>query len=118
MGWSPDQRTTAQTPAAGQAAPAGAAATTPAAKRPPQAKTQPEFEAYKAAAASTDAAGLEKACDDFATKFPDSELRVLLYKNAMRLYQNPTMLRRRKPWGAKCSALTETIPRLWSRSPR
>jgi tetratricopeptide (TPR) repeat protein len=31
---------------------------------------------------------LEKASDDFATKFPDSELRVLLYKNAMRLYQN------------------------------
>ncbi|MFZ1130721.1 MAG: tetratricopeptide repeat protein, partial [Terriglobales bacterium] len=62
--------------------------TAPAAKRPPQAKTQPEFDAYKAASASTDAAALEKASDDFATKFPDSELRVLLYKNAMRLYQN------------------------------
>lgn len=75
-------------PAAGQTAPAAGATTAPAAKRPPQAKTQPEFDAYKAASASTDAAALEKASDDFATKFPDSELRVLLYKNAMRLYQN------------------------------
>ena len=74
-------------PAAGQAAPAQGAAAPPA-KHPPQAKTQPEFDAYKAAAANTDAAALEKASDDFATKFPDSELRVLLYKNAMRIYQS------------------------------
>jgi tetratricopeptide (TPR) repeat protein len=69
-----------------QPAPA-AGATAPAAKRPPQAKTQPEFDAWKAAAANTDPAAMEKAADDFATKFPDSELRVLLYKNAMRAYQ-------------------------------
>jgi len=73
-------------PAAGQAAPAPG--TPPAAKRPPQAKTQPEFDAYKAAAANTDPTAFEKAADDFATKFPDSELRVLLYKNAMRIYQS------------------------------
>src|SRR5271166_2062008 len=82
-------------PAAGQAAPTqgpppaqGTAPAVPAAKRPPQAKTQPEFDAYKAAAASTDPAAFEKAADDFATKFPDSELRILLYKNAMRMYQS------------------------------
>ena len=70
----------AQTPPAGQtAAPAG--------KRPPQAKTQPEFEAYKTAAALTDPAAQEKAADDFATKFPDSELRSLLYKSVMGSYQ-------------------------------
>jgi tetratricopeptide (TPR) repeat protein len=69
-----------------QPAPAAGAAA-PAAKRPPQAKTQPEFDAWKAASANTDPAALEKAADDFATKFPDSELRVLLYKNAMRAYQ-------------------------------
>jgi tetratricopeptide (TPR) repeat protein len=73
----------AQNKPAAPAAPAAA----PAAKRPPQAKTQPEFEAYKTAAALTDAAALEKAADDFATKFPDSELRPLLYKAAMRAYQ-------------------------------
>jgi tetratricopeptide (TPR) repeat protein len=71
---------------AAQPAPAGQAAA-PAGKRPPQAKTQPEFDAYKAAAALTDAATQEKAADDFATKFPDSELRPLLYKSVMRLYQ-------------------------------
>jgi hypothetical protein len=88
-------------PAAGQAAPGAGATTTPAAKRPPQAKTQPEFDAYKAAAASADAAGLEKASDDFATKFPDSELRVLLYKNAMRLYQNSNNAEKTEAMGRK-----------------
>ncbi|HUK24571.1 MAG TPA: tetratricopeptide repeat protein [Terriglobales bacterium] len=58
------------------------------AKRPPQAKTQAEFDAYKAAAAITDPAALEKAADDFAAKFPDSELRVLLYRAAMHGFQS------------------------------
>jgi tetratricopeptide (TPR) repeat protein len=73
-------------PAAGQ--PARVQGATPAAKRPPQAKTQPEFDAYKVAVANTDPVAYEKAADDFAAKFPDSELRVWLYRNAMRLYQN------------------------------
>ncbi len=70
-----------------QSTPAGQAAAAPQGKRPPQAKTQPEFEAYKAAIGLTDAAAVEKAADDFATKFPDSELRVVLYKAAMQKYQ-------------------------------
>jgi tetratricopeptide (TPR) repeat protein len=74
----------AQNPPAGQAAGQPAA---PAGKRPPAAKTQPEFEAYKAAVAQTDGAALEKAADDFATKFPDSELRGTLYTAAMQRYQ-------------------------------
>jgi len=79
--WSFGQNKAAtQTPPAGQAA-------APAGKRPPQAKTQAEFEAYKAAAALTDPAAQEKAADDFATKFPDSELRPLLYKAALHNYQ-------------------------------
>jgi tetratricopeptide (TPR) repeat protein len=56
-------------------------------KRPPQAKTQPEFDAFNAARANADPSALEKAADDFATKFPDSELRLLLYKTAMHSYQ-------------------------------
>jgi tetratricopeptide (TPR) repeat protein len=69
-------------PAAGQAA-------APAGKRPPQAKTQPEFDAYKAAVANqNDPAALEKAADDFAAKFPNSELTPLLYRATMRGYQN------------------------------
>jgi tetratricopeptide (TPR) repeat protein len=78
----------AQNPPAGQAA--GQAAgqpATPPGKRPPAAKTQPEFDAYKAAMGQTDPAALEKAADDFAAKFPDSELRVLLYKAAMQRYR-------------------------------
>jgi len=74
----------AQNPPAGQTAGQAAA---PQGKRPPQAKTQPEFEAYKAAVAQTDPAALEKAADDFSTKFPQSELRVLLYTGAMQRYQ-------------------------------
>ncbi len=67
---------------------AAAPATPPVGKRPPQAKTQAEFDAYKVAAADTaDAVALEKAADDFATKFPDSELRILLYRTAMHTYQ-------------------------------
>jgi tetratricopeptide (TPR) repeat protein len=74
-----------QSKAAAQNVPAQA--TAPAGKRPPQAKTQPEFDAYKAAAAITDAAAQEKAADDFATKFPDSELRPLIYKAVLHSYQ-------------------------------
>lgn len=85
--WSAGQnndKTAAQTPQSGQAAGQAAA---PQGKRPPQAKTQPEFDAYKAAIAQTDPAALEKSADDFAAKFPDSELRPVLYKAAMQRYQ-------------------------------
>jgi tetratricopeptide (TPR) repeat protein len=77
----------AQDKPAAQNAPAGQAAPTTPGKRPPAAKTQPEFEAYKAAMQLTDAAAAEKAADDFATKFPDSELKVVVYKAAMQKYQ-------------------------------
>ncbi len=76
----------AQDKPAAQSAPAGQAAA-PAGKRPPQAKTQPEFDAYKAVVALTDPAAQEKAAIDFATKFPESELRPLLYKAVMHGYQ-------------------------------
>ncbi|MGA7398677.1 MAG: hypothetical protein WBW38_01560 [Candidatus Sulfotelmatobacter sp.] len=80
-GWSVGQsKPASSSTTAGQAA-------APAGKRPPQAKTQPEFDAYKVAAALTDPAAEEKAADDFATKFPDSELRPLLYKQVMGAYQ-------------------------------
>ena len=61
---------------------------TPQGKRPPQAKTDAEFAAFNAAIANTnDPATVEKAADDFAAKFPDSELRTLLYEAAMQSYQ-------------------------------
>jgi tetratricopeptide (TPR) repeat protein len=101
-------------PAAGKAAPAQGttpgAATAPQAKRAPQAKTQAEFEAWKAASASADVAALEKAADDFATKFPDSELRILLYQNAMRLYQNANNGEKTEAMGRKVLSLDGDNP--------
>ena len=68
---------------------AGAAATPAQGKRPPQAKTQAEFDAYKAATAlSTDAPAFGKAADDFAAKYPTSELRILLFKASMHSFEN------------------------------
>jgi tetratricopeptide (TPR) repeat protein len=81
----PAGQTSGQT--AGQTGQAAGQAAQPQGKRLPQAKTKPEFDAYNAAAAQTDPAALEKAADDFAAKFKDSELRVVLYKTAAERYQ-------------------------------
>ncbi len=54
----------------------------------PQAKSKEEFDAYQAAAAETDPAKLETAADVFAQKFPNSELKSLLYVRDMSLYQH------------------------------
>jgi len=94
---------------AGQAAPAGQTAA-PQGKRPPQAKTQPEFEAYKAAAAQTDPAALEKAADDFATKFPESELRALVYTAAMQHYQQANNAEKMVDMGKKVLAIDPDDP--------
>ena len=102
-----------QTPPAPGAAATQAAPGTPAAnaaKRPPQAKTQPEFDAWKAASAGTDGATLEKAADDFAAKFPDSELRILLYKGAMRTYQMANNAEKTEAVGRKVLALDGDDP--------
>jgi len=113
-GWSFGQSTNdkpaAQNPPAGQAAqPAGQAAA-PAGKRPPAAKTQPEFEAYKAAVAQTDAAAVEKAADDFAAKFPDSELRAMLYTSAMQRYQQANNTDKMMDMGRKILAIDPDDP--------
>jgi tetratricopeptide (TPR) repeat protein len=83
--WSFGQGNDKSAPAPGaagqQAAPAAQG------KRPPAAKTQPEYTAYQAVVALTDPAAQEKAADDFAAKFPDSELRVVVFKSVMHAYQ-------------------------------
>ncbi len=92
----------------GQTPPAtGQAATT---KRPPQAKTQPEYDAWKAAAANTDPAAMEKSAEDFATKYPDSELRVLLYENTMRAYQNVNNAEKTEAMGRKVLTFDGDFP--------
>lgn len=92
--------------ATGQTAPAAESQ----GKRPPQAKTQPEFDAFNAATKNTDPAALEKAADDFAAKFPDSELRVLLYKAAMRAYQNANNADKMLDMGRKCLTFDPNDP--------
>jgi tetratricopeptide (TPR) repeat protein len=87
FGQSTNKPATGQAAQTAQTAPAAGQAAAPAGKRAPAAKTQPEFEAYKAAIALADPAAVEKAAGDFATKFPDSELRVMIYKTAMQDYQ-------------------------------
>lgn len=60
----------------------------PAGRPPIKAKTQAEFQAYQAAIGNAqNPEAMEKAADDFASKFPDSDLRVLLYRAAMHSYQ-------------------------------
>ena len=80
------------TPAPSQSAPAAvqttpapqpATAQAPAAYKPPQAKTKEEFEAYKAGAALTSPDQVLAAADQFAQKYPTSELKQLLYVQAM-----------------------------------
>lgn len=76
-------------PAPSPNAQSGTSQQAPPAKRPPQAKTQAEFDAYQAAMKNaSDPAAMEKSADDFAAKFPSSELRDILYRVAMRGYQN------------------------------
>lgn len=51
-----------------------------------QAKSQEELTAYQAVAAKTDPAAVEAGADDFAAKYPTSELRASLYIKAMNMY--------------------------------
>ncbi|HEV2990226.1 MAG TPA: hypothetical protein VG759_17410 [Candidatus Angelobacter sp.] len=57
-------------------------------KQPRQAKTPQEYADYNTAYANTGGEAMEKAANDFATKYPKSELRVYVYSKAMHEYQN------------------------------
>jgi len=99
-----------QNPPAGQAAPATGQAAAPAGKRPPKVNSQEEFTAYKAAAALTDPEALEKAANEFAAKYPDSELRPLLYRSAMQRYQAANNGDRMLEMGKKVLAIDADDP--------
>lgn len=60
----------------------------PLGKRPPQAQSKEEMNAYYAITKLTDGAAAEKAADEFAAKYPTSELRAAVYSRAMLDYQN------------------------------
>jgi tetratricopeptide (TPR) repeat protein len=79
-------QSSASAPASSSAPQAGS----PSTGRPPvQTKTREEYKAYQAAVANgQNPEAMEKAADDFAAKFPNSDVRVLLYRAAMSSYQN------------------------------
>lgn len=80
--------------------------------RPPiQTKTREEYKAYQAAAANTqDPEAMEKAADDFAAKFPNSDVRVLLYRAAMSEYQNAGNPEKMMNMGLKVLAIDKDDP--------
>lgn len=74
-------------------------------KRPPQAKTQQEYKDYNADYALSGGAAVEKAANDFAAKYPQSELREYLYSKAMHEYQNENNSGKMLAMGEKVLAL-------------
>ena len=93
-------------PAAGP----GTAATQPAGPHQPQAKSKEEYDAFYAAKAKTDPAQAEAAADEFATKFPASELKELLYVSVMNAYQQQNNSAKIIAMGRKAIAITPTDP--------
>jgi tetratricopeptide (TPR) repeat protein len=79
-------------------------------KKLPEAKTQEEYKAYQEAAAKTDPKEMAAAAEAFAVKFPNSELREILYVRAMNLYQQGDNAEKEIAMGRKAIALDPTDP--------
>ena len=79
--------------------------TVPGPKPPAQAKTQKEFEDYNKAYALSGGATVDKAANDFAAAYPNSELRSFLYSKAMHEYQNEGNSAKTLEMGRKVVAL-------------
>jgi tetratricopeptide (TPR) repeat protein len=74
-------------------------------RRPAQAKTQAEYKDYNTAYTISGGAAVEKAANDFAAKYPDSELRSYLYSKALHEYQNENNPGKMLAMGEKILAL-------------
>jgi tetratricopeptide (TPR) repeat protein len=98
--------TGAQTPATQSPATQAPAHT----KGAPQAKTQEEFKAYQDVVAKPDTASMEQAADEFAQKFPNSELRTVIYNGLMNTYRNGGATDRAIAMGRKSLAIDPTDP--------
>ena len=75
-----------------------------------QAKSQEEMKAYQDAFAKTDPAQAGSAADDFAAKYPNSELRASLYIRAMNLYGQANNTEKVIDDGRKAIAADPTNP--------
>jgi tetratricopeptide (TPR) repeat protein len=94
----------------GQSSPQGGASQT-AGRAPIQTKTTAEYQAYQAAIANAkNPDAMEKAADDFAAKFPDSAVRVLLHRLAMNAYQNAGNAQKMMEVGLKVLNLDKDDP--------
>ena len=103
------QGTTSKAPTSAQGSQPSAAAAAPA-QHQPQAKSKEEYDAYNLAASKSDPAQLEAAADDFAQKFPSSELKELLYVRAMNLYQQQNNSAKIVAAGRKAIEVNPTNP--------
>lgn len=74
------------------------------------ARSQQEVDDYNAAFALRGGAAMETAADDFAVKYPASELLPSLYLNAMRAYQREENPGRMLMMGEKALALDQDSP--------
>jgi|SRR5579859_5458061 len=92
------------------AKPAPAAA--PVKKGPPGAKTQEELAAYTQAVGSADLASFEKAEQDFETKYPESELRVLMLMNLVQRYYAQSQTAKVVELGKRALAIEPDNPRV------
>ncbi|MBO0912163.1 MAG: tetratricopeptide repeat protein [Acidobacteria bacterium] len=80
-------------------------------KPPIRTKTTEEFKAYQTAIAnSLNPPAMEKAADDFAAKFPSSDVRVLLYRTAMSSYQSIGESQKMMDMGMKVLAIDKDDP--------
>ena len=102
----------AQSSASTPGSPSGPQARTANTGRPPiQTKTREEYKAYQAAIANGQSPeSMEKAADDFAAKFPASDVRVLLYRAAMSSYQNAGNPEKMMSTGLKVLAIDKDDP--------
>jgi tetratricopeptide (TPR) repeat protein len=92
-------------------APASSSSQQTAGRPPIQTKTREEYKAYQAAIANAqNPEAMEKAADDFAVKFPNSDVRVLLYRAAMSSYQNAGNPDKMINMGVKVLAIDQDDP--------
>jgi tetratricopeptide (TPR) repeat protein len=86
-------------------------ASQPSGRAPVQAKTQEEYQAYQTAVGNAQSPeAMEKAADDFAAKFPSSDLRVLLYRGVMQSYQTKSNSPKMLDAGLKVLAIDKDDP--------
>ena len=76
-----------------------------------QAQTQAEYDAYQAIKNKPQtSAEFEKAADDFAAKFPDSNLRIVLYRGVMQSYRQAEDADKMMSAGLKVLSLSKDDP--------